>query len=113
MVLLHSWGGETPENPLLVMLHSNLKHSRDVKVFEISLESQEISSPLFVQSNLDSGANMVIPVVNKRGGFLVVGEFTISYFTGPSDPVECIDLPRPMIATALVVFFFFLFTILI
>ncbi|KAF9902706.1 DNA damage-binding protein 1a [Lobosporangium transversale] len=65
--------------PTLVVLYQDKKEIRHVKTYELDIKSKEKSETGWSQSGL-TGAHTCIAVPSPIGGFLVVGEYSISYF---------------------------------
>ncbi|KAG0365622.1 DNA damage-binding protein 1a [Gamsiella multidivaricata] len=67
------------QRPTLAVLYQDKKEVRHVKTYEFDLKTNEKSETGWIQSGL-SGARACIAVPSPIGGFLVVGEYSISYF---------------------------------
>ncbi|KAF9543117.1 DNA damage-binding protein 1a [Mortierella hygrophila] len=74
MVFLHGC-----QRPTLALLYQDKKEVRHVKTYEFDLKNKDKSETGWAQSGL-SGARTCIAVPAPIGGFLVVGEYSISYF---------------------------------
>ncbi|KAF9098142.1 DNA damage-binding protein 1a [Mortierella sp. AD031] len=74
MVFLHGC-----QRPTLALLYQDKKEVRHVKTYEFDLKNKDKSETGWIQSGL-SGARTCIAVPSPIGGFLVVGEYSISYF---------------------------------
>ncbi|KAF9437707.1 DNA damage-binding protein 1a [Entomortierella beljakovae] len=74
MVFLHGC-----KRPTLVVLYQDKKEIRHVKTYEFDMKTKDKSETGWSQSGL-AGALTCIAVPSPIGGFLVVGEYSISYF---------------------------------
>ncbi|KAF9103191.1 DNA damage-binding protein 1a [Mortierella sp. AM989] len=74
MVFLHGC-----HRPTLAVLYQDKKEIRHVKTYEYDLKTHNKSETGWIQSGL-AGAVTCIAVPSPIGGFLVVGEYSISYF---------------------------------
>ncbi|KAF9175846.1 DNA damage-binding protein 1a, partial [Mortierella sp. AD010] len=82
MVFLHGC-----QRPTLAVLYQDKKEIRHVKTYEFDLKTNDKSETGWMQSGL-TGAVTCIAVPSPIGGFLVIGEYSISYFNPalPSPP---------------------------
>eukprot|EP00271_Cylindrocystis_brebissonii_P010251 TRINITY_DN26392_c0_g1_i1.p1 TRINITY_DN26392_c0_g1~~TRINITY_DN26392_c0_g1_i1.p1 ORF type:complete len:1092 (+),score=241.19 TRINITY_DN26392_c0_g1_i1:211-3486(+) len=68
--------------PTIAVLYQDTKEARHVKTYEIQLKEKDFAEGPWLQSNLDSGASLIIPVPPPLGGAIIVGEQTIVYHNG-------------------------------
>lgn len=68
--------------PVIAVLYQDNKEARHVKTYEVNLKEKDFSPGPWVQSNLDSGAGLIIPVPMPLGGAIIIGEQTIVYHNG-------------------------------
>ncbi|KAJ1977860.1 DNA damage-binding protein 1a [Dimargaris verticillata] len=68
--------------PQLLVLHRDYKQNCWVKPYAISLADRELTPGPWPDYSVENGASMLIPLQTK-GGALVVGEVSITYYNGP------------------------------
>eukprot|EP00898_Chlorokybus_atmophyticus_P002114 jgi/Chlat1/2903/Chrsp2S04662 len=70
--------------PTIAVLYQDTKDFRHIKTYEVLLKEKDFGEGPWLQSNLDAGAGLVIPVPMPLGGAIVVGEQTLMYHNGTS-----------------------------
>ncbi|TPX39150.1 hypothetical protein SeLEV6574_g07407 [Synchytrium endobioticum] len=77
------------DRPLLAVLCQDTKENRHVKTFEVAMPQKELVEGPWLQANVDVGARMLIPVpAISGGGVFVVGERSVTYVNGRTEPIE-------------------------
>ena len=69
-------------SPTLAVLYQDNRGARHVQTYEILLKDQSLSTGPWHKPNVESGAEMLIPVHAPYGGVLVIGQQTICYCNG-------------------------------
>ncbi|GJP48061.1 hypothetical protein CLOM_g7334 [Closterium sp. NIES-68] len=70
------------ERPTIAVLYQDNKDARHVKTYEVQVRDKDFSDGPWLQSNLDGGAALIIPVPAPMGGAIIVGEQSIVYHNG-------------------------------
>ena len=73
--------------PTIAILYQDTKSAKHIRTYSINLRDKEFESGPWDHSNLDMGANVIIPVPMPLGGAIVIGEQTIMYFDGATTSV--------------------------
>ena len=75
------------EKPTIAILYQDTKSAKHIRTYSINLRDKEFEPGPWDHSNLDMGANVIIPVPTPLGGAIVIGEQTIMYFDGSATSV--------------------------
>jgi DNA damage-binding protein 1 len=75
MVFLHNL-----PKPTLALLYQDNKEARHVKTYEVMMREKDFGDGPWPQTNVEAGASMLIAL--KGGGVIIVGEVSITYFSG-------------------------------
>ena len=67
--------------PTIALIHQDF-HGRHVKTHELSLKEKEFVKVAWKQDNVESEANILIPVPEPHGGVIIVGAESITYHNG-------------------------------
>lgn len=68
--------------PTICVLYEGFKGARHVKTYFILLKEKDFAEGPWSQSNVDAGANLLIPVPMPYGGVLIISNQTIVYHNG-------------------------------
>eukprot|EP00644_Phytophthora_capsici_P007270 jgi/Phyca11/546802/estExt2_Genewise1Plus.C_PHYCAscaffold_220420 len=68
--------------PTICVLYEDYKAARHLKTYHILLKEKDFAEGPWSQSNVESGASLLIPVPAPTGGVLVVSNQTIVYHNG-------------------------------
>ncbi|KAI9993806.1 hypothetical protein PInf_016327 [Phytophthora infestans] len=68
--------------PTICVLYEDYKAARHVKTYHILLKEKDFAEGPWSQSNVESGASLLIPVPAPTGGVLIVSNQTIVYHNG-------------------------------
>lgn len=75
------------DKPTIAILYQDTKQAKHIRTYSINLRDKEFEPGPWDHSNLDMGANVIIPVPLPLGGAIVIGEQTIMYFDGNTTSV--------------------------
>nr|CCA20849.1 predicted protein putative [Albugo laibachii Nc14] len=68
--------------PTICVLYEDFKAARHVKTYFILLKEKDFAEGPWSQSNVEAGANLLIPVPMPYGGVLIISNQTIVYHNG-------------------------------
>ncbi|KAI9905788.1 hypothetical protein PsorP6_013830 [Peronosclerospora sorghi] len=68
--------------PTICVLYEDYKAARHLKTYHILLKEKDFAEGPWSQSNVEAGANLLIPVPAPAGGVLIVSNQTIVYHNG-------------------------------
>ena len=80
------------------MLYEDSRTNRHVKTYVIDMREKELAPGPWPQSNVESGARLIIPVPSPTMGAIVVGETTITYFSGTGN-VQSVAIQRTQLCS--------------
>jgi len=63
-------------------LEQDSQDARHVKTYKVQMKEKDFGEGPWLQSNLDNGAGLLIPVPLPLGGAIIIGEQTIVYYNG-------------------------------
>eukprot|EP00906_Rhabdomonas_costata_P037101 RCo052151 len=69
---------------IIAVLFEDSKRNRHLKTYIVAVEEKDLLDGPFSQSNVESTANMLLPVTLPCGGLLIVGEELVTYHSGSS-----------------------------
>jgi DNA damage-binding protein 1 len=73
-------------SPTIAVLHQDNRERRHLKTYEYNVKSKELSRASWTVSNVENGAQHLIPVKeNCGGGVLVIGEESITYYSAKAN----------------------------
>lgn len=85
--------------PTFAILYEDARELRHVKTYEVNLKEKDLAEGPWQQSNVDMGANLIIPIPAPLGGAVVVGETILSYLNTGRNQVA-IPMPQPTVKRA-------------
>ncbi|KAH8956048.1 hypothetical protein BDL97_07G017700 [Sphagnum fallax] len=68
--------------PTIAVLYQDSQDARHVKTYKVQMKEKDFGEGPWLQSNLDNGAGLLIPVPLPLGGAIIIGEQTIVYYNG-------------------------------
>jgi DNA damage-binding protein 1 len=84
--------------PTLCVLYEDARGNRNIKTYVIEQREKELMPGPWQQSNVEHGAQLLIPVPAPAGGVLVVGETTVTYLNGAGN-VQSVAIEGTQILT--------------
>lgn len=88
--------------PTVAVLYEDTKEQRHIKTYEINLRDKELVKGPWMQTNLDPGSSLVIPV-RGTSGVIVVGEETVVFLSEGSP--QSTGIPPTMVKVRELAFF--------
>ena len=73
---------ESAKVPTVAVLYEDNRGGRHVKTYEVLMKEQTLIDGPWHQSNVENGAEILIPVRAPYGGVVIVGLQTIAYHSG-------------------------------
>lgn len=70
------------EKPTLCVLYEDAGAAKHVRTYSVEMDKKKIGAGPWHQANVESGANVLIPVKMPMGGVIIVGQQTIVYHSG-------------------------------